>query len=190
MRMKSCRPTFLAIFIVNVLVLVAMDQVESFSIDARKGVSLHHQQQQHNLLISRLAVGPLQSRDREDEEDLVKVPRRRRQRDYYEEEEEEEEDYYESESLYDDDEDEDEDDDDDDDWEEDDEDKDLFENAIIPNSLLDSMDPDGAADRFPELARDPRFWVDICLFIALYVSVHSLFLIEQAADHTLSLVSH
>ena len=54
-----------------------------------------------------------------------------------------------------------------DDWDiEDEEDYDLFGNEIIPNPLLDSIDPDGAAERFPELARDPRFWVDMALFLA------------------------
>jgi len=43
---------------------------------------------------------------------------------------------------------------------------DLLGNVLIPNPLLDSMDPDGAADRFPELARDPRFWFDMFLFFA------------------------
>jgi hypothetical protein len=42
----------------------------------------------------------------------------------------------------------------------------LFGNEIIPNELLDNIDPDGAADRFPELARDPRFWFDMFLFVA------------------------
>jgi len=42
----------------------------------------------------------------------------------------------------------------------------LLENIVLPNPLLDSMDPDGAADRFPELARDPRFWLDMALFVA------------------------
>ena len=32
---------------------------------------------------------------------------------------------------------------------------------------LDSIDPDGAADRFPELASDPKFWIDMALFIAV-----------------------
>lgn len=27
----------------------------------------------------------------------------------------------------------------------------MFGNEVVPNALLDSMDPDGAADRFPEL---------------------------------------
>jgi hypothetical protein len=42
----------------------------------------------------------------------------------------------------------------------------LLEDVIIPNPLLDSMDPDGAADRFPELIRDPKFWLDMVLFLA------------------------
>jgi hypothetical protein len=57
----------------------------------------------------------------------------------------------------------------DDDLDDDDEDEegyDLFGTVLIPNPLLDSIDPDGAADRFPELARDPRFWFDMVLFIA------------------------
>lgn len=44
---------------------------------------------------------------------------------------------------------------------------DLLSDVVIPNPLLDSIDPDGAADRFPELARDPRFWFDIVLFISI-----------------------
>ena len=49
---------------------------------------------------------------------------------------------------------------------EDDESYDMFSNTVIPNPLLDSIDPDGAAERFPELAADPRFWLDMFLFIA------------------------
>jgi hypothetical protein len=47
-----------------------------------------------------------------------------------------------------------------------DEEMDFFGNYLVPNPILDSIDPDGAAERFPELARDPRFWIDMCLFIA------------------------
>ncbi len=47
-----------------------------------------------------------------------------------------------------------------------DEDYEMFSNVIIPNPILDSIDPDGAADRFPELARDPKFWFEIGLFLA------------------------
>lgn len=49
---------------------------------------------------------------------------------------------------------------------EDDESYDMLSNTIIPNPILDSIDPDGAAERFPELAADPRFWFDMFLFIA------------------------
>lgn len=54
----------------------------------------------------------------------------------------------------------------DDEYDEDDESYDMFSNTVIPNPILDSIDPDGAADRFPELAADPRFWLDMFLFIA------------------------
>ena len=56
--------------------------------------------------------------------------------------------------------------DDDDDYIYDEEEYDLLSNVLIPNPLLDSMDPDGAAERFPELASDPRFWFDMVLFVA------------------------
>ena len=70
--------------------------------------------------------------------------------------------------YYDDDDDEDYyDDDDDEDLEDVDEEYSFFGNAIIPNPLLDSIDPDGAAERFPELARDPRFWFDMLLFVSV-----------------------
>lgn len=60
----------------------------------------------------------------------------------------------------------DDDDDNDDDYIYDEEEYDLLSNVLIPNPLLDSMDPDGAAERFPELASDPRFWFDMVLFVA------------------------
>lgn len=47
----------------------------------------------------------------------------------------------------------------------DDEEFDMFSNEVIPNQILDSIDPDGAAERFPELARDPKFWFEIGLFV-------------------------
>jgi hypothetical protein len=108
----------------------------------------------------------------EDERELVPVRRRKGASKYYDQDDDQDEAYDDKESYYyDDDEME-----DDDDWDEDDEDDDeddgeidydyLFENTVIPNPLLDSIDPDGAADRFPELARDPRFWFDMALFIA------------------------
>lgn len=54
----------------------------------------------------------------------------------------------------------------DDDDEDDDESYDMFSNTLIPNPILDSIDPDGSAERFPELASDPRFWLDMFLFIS------------------------
>jgi hypothetical protein len=97
----------------------------------------------------------------DDDEELVKVPRRRQRRLF--ENEEDEKAFYDrvEERIYTDDEDEDE-----KDYDEDDDEYGLFSNVLIDNPLLDSIDPDGAAERFPELARDPRFWVDIFLFIA------------------------
>lgn len=53
----------------------------------------------------------------------------------------------------------------DDDFDDDDESHDTFSNTLIPNQILDSIDPDGAAERFPELVSDPRFWFDLFLFI-------------------------
>jgi hypothetical protein len=64
--------------------------------------------------------------------------------------------------------------DDDDDWGNAEEEEDtavnndyshLFENVLLPNPLLDSMDPDGTADRFPELFSDGNFWRDMVLLI-------------------------
>jgi hypothetical protein len=57
-------------------------------------------------------------------------------------------------------------DDDDDDDDEEEETGGILEDVLIPNPILDRIDPDGAAERFPELARDPRFWLDIFLFLA------------------------
>ena len=57
--------------------------------------------------------------------------------------------------------------DDDDDDEEVDDEYSMFGSAVIPNPLLDSIDPDGAAERFPELARDPKFWIDMLVFVAV-----------------------
>jgi hypothetical protein len=135
-----------------------------------------------------------QEDEEDDEEDLVRVPRRRRggaasERRFNQDDrgfddapsssrrqgrssslyDEEEDDGYDSDLEDDEDFDDDEDDDDDEDWALDLRDIDtaaLLENVVIPNPLLDSIDPDGAADRFPELARDPKFWLDMALFIA------------------------
>jgi len=56
--------------------------------------------------------------------------------------------------------------------EEDDDDDDDFD-GIIPNNLLDQIDPDGVVDRIPELLSDPKFWRDavIVLILASYAAV-------------------
>ena len=97
------------------------------------------------------------------------MPRRRRRGRFYDQKDEEDAFYdaverriYGENEKLDEDDDREEDDDDDDD---EDEDLGLFSNVLIDNPILDSIDPDGAAERFPELARDPRFWFDMVLFI-------------------------
>lgn len=104
----------------------------------------------------------------DEEEEYARVPRRRQRGRLYEEDQVEEEFFEDVERrIYGEDVDfeEDEDDWDDDDDEDDDDDLGLFSNVLIDNPILDSIDPDGAAERFPELARDPRFWFDMFLFV-------------------------
>ena len=60
--------------------------------------------------------------------------------------------------------DEDEDDEYDDDDDDDDDDYDDDYEDIIPNALLDSIDPDGAIDRLPELFADTQFWKDSAIW--------------------------
>lgn len=123
-----------------------------------------------------------ESSDDEEDRELIRVRRRKRRRDprdfydddeeqadYYDDNDDEGSQQFEGSSVFDEDYYYDEDDDDDEDWDEveDVDVSDLFEDVIIPNPLLDSIDPDGAADRFPELARDPRFWFDIVFFLAV-----------------------
>jgi hypothetical protein len=106
----------------------------------------------------------------DEEKDFARVPRRRNRGRFYDREEEEDAFYDTVErNIYGDDEfdDDDEDDDEDDDLDDDGEDYGIFSNVLIDNPILDRIDPDGAAERFPELARDPRFWFDMVLFIAL-----------------------
>mmetsp|Transcript_10174 Transcript_10174/g.22409 ORF Transcript_10174/g.22409 Transcript_10174/m.22409 type:complete len:645 (+) Transcript_10174:28-1962(+) len=93
-----------------------------------------------------------------DDYDPAASPKSRRSTKYQEEEEDDDEDEFDNDY---------------DDFDEEDEEYDLYEeetellgNVLIPNPLLDSMDPDGAAERFPEIARDPRFWFDMALFVA------------------------
>ena len=94
----------------------------------------------------------------DDERDFVAVPRRRRRGRGFIDDDEDDAAY----NKYDDDDEEFDDDDD-----ENEEEYGLFSDVVIDNPLLDSIDPDGAADRFPELASDPKFWFDIVLFLAV-----------------------
>ena len=134
---------------------------------------------QSSLLYSTPPRKKKNSEDEEDPDERELVPVRRRKGDsskYYDQEDDQDEAYDKESKYYDDDDEYDDEFEDDEDWEDDDEEDEdddgevnydyLFENTIIPNPLLDSIDPDGAADRFPELARDPRFWFDMALFIA------------------------
>ena len=56
-----------------------------------------------------------------------------------------------------------------DDEEDDDDDFD----GIIPNNILDQIDPDGVVDRLPELFSDPRFWRDavVVMLLASYAAL-------------------
>jgi len=45
----------------------------------------------------------------------------------------------------------------------DDDDDDFEEGILIPNPILDSIDPEGAADRIGELFSDPKWWRDVAL---------------------------
>lgn len=55
--------------------------------------------------------------------------------------------------------------DDEEDSDEDDDDDDYDD--IIPNALLDQIDPDGAIERLPELFSDPQFWKDSVIWFFL-----------------------
>lgn len=78
-----------------------------------------------------------------------------------------------------------------DDDEDDDESYDMLSDTIIPSPLMDSIDPDGAAERFPELVSDWRFWLDIFLlwfvldFLSFVGPRHSMkefmYMMQQAA---------
>jgi hypothetical protein len=114
----------------------------------------HRQTTKKGLSFSSLAAR------QDDDEEFARVPRSRRRGERFFDEKEETE-YYDRDDEDWDDEEEDDDDDDDDE-----EEFGLFSDVLIDNPLLDSIDPDGAAERFPELARDPQFWLDMVLFIA------------------------
>lgn len=42
--------------------------------------------------------------------------------------------------------------------------------GLIPNPLLDNIDPEGSAERIPELLSDRQFWIDIAL-LALFLNL-------------------
>lgn len=140
-------------------------------------------QQQHlqPLQASRASSGADDVDDDDEDDELVPVRRRNRSRwggagagagAYYDQEEEDryakdDRDVYVNDDEEEEDYEDDNDDDDDDTMDHDDEDFGFFGKGVIPNPLLDSMDPDGAADRFPELAADPRFWFDMLLLVTV-----------------------
>jgi hypothetical protein len=47
-------------------------------------------------------------------------------------------------------------------WDEEDE---VDYQGVIPNALLDNIDPEGSSERFGELIRDGKFWRDILLLL-------------------------
>mmetsp|Transcript_26731 Transcript_26731/g.30601 ORF Transcript_26731/g.30601 Transcript_26731/m.30601 type:complete len:235 (+) Transcript_26731:233-937(+) len=61
------------------------------------------------------------------------------------------------------------DDDEDDEDYDDDDDFDSEYSDIIPNALLDQIDPDGAIDRLPELFSDPQFYRDAAIVFVFFI---------------------
>ena len=39
---------------------------------------------------------------------------------------------------------------------------------LIPNPILDQVDPEGAGERFGDIVRDPIFWRDLILVVAVF----------------------
>lgn len=142
---------------------------------------------QQRLLTGKISPLPLvtlyaRGDDYDDDRERVLVPRRRG-RSYNEDDDDDDDDeYYERQErrYYD------EDDDDDDEYYEDeyeDEyeefdvdfefnrvqvDEEYASDILIPNPILDNVDPEGAGERFGEIARDPIFWRDLLLVIAVF----------------------
>lgn len=54
-----------------------------------------------------------------------------------------------------------------DDIDDDEEDQDEPMEGIIPNPLLDNIDPEGAFGRMDELLTDGKFWRDLCILLLL-----------------------
>ena len=109
-----------------------------------------------------------------DDRERVRVPRGGRQRRYedeYEVEEQEERRYYDDDDDYYDGEDEEyEEDEFDIDFEFDrvEVDEEYASDILIPNPILDNVDPEGAGERFGEIAKDPKFWFDLLVVIAVF----------------------
>lgn len=57
----------------------------------------------------------------------------------------------------------------------DDDDEDYEEGILVPNPILDSIDPEGATDRIGELFSDPKWWRDVAViaFLCLVVYVNT-----------------
>ena len=62
--------------------------------------------------------------------------------------------------------------DDDEDFDEDDEAEEYEEGILIPNPILDSIDPEGAADRLDELFGDPKWWRDTAAVLAVTLAAY------------------
>lgn len=62
------------------------------------------------------------------------------------------------------------------DYDSDDEDKDedFEEGILIPNPILDSVDPEGASERIGELFEDPKFWKDMAVVALVVWTVYYL----------------
>lgn len=94
---------------------------------------------------------------------------RSRDREYYDDEEEDERGVGGTYGEYDDDYDE---------FLDDDDDEDFEEGILIPNPVLDSIDPEGAADRIGELISDPRWWRDVAviafLCLVAYINTYDI----------------
>lgn len=162
----------------TVLLLAVLDGVCAFTVQQRHNkFGIHPPVQPTRIESSSFHLHAKGQDTDEIDRERVPVPRRRRRRDRQPDYDDTQEEFYDQEDSSDQndefgsdrdyDDDEFEEDDEDEDWLDDEEiENELFENVVIPNPLLDSIDPDGAADRFPELARDPRFWFDMVLFLA------------------------
>ena len=60
------------------------------------------------------------------------------------------------------------------DYDSDDEDEDFEEGILVPNPILDSVDPEGASERIGELFEDPKFWKDMAVVALVVWTVYYL----------------